>query len=181
MCLLRRGPQSLPVNHLFLGITLLINLFLSAALNRNARLLASELATSEGYTQINFLSEIGMVIVATIVSAILIFVLLRIFNYQARTYQTLFALFGTGVIFAGLMLVVTAVSSSSPFLWALTFITIGIWSLIVSGNILAIAMETTLLRGVLALIGIGIVQFIVGLSLFDAPTPIAVPSTSPAT
>ena len=181
MCLLRRGPQSLPVNHLFLGITLFINLFLSAALNRNSRLLATELAASEGYTQINFLSELGMVIVATIVSAVLIFGLLRIFNYQARTYQTLFALFGTGVIFAGLMLVVTAISSSSPFLWALTFIAIGIWSLVVSGNILAIAMETTLLRGVLAFIAIGVLQFIVGLSLFDAPTPIAVPSTTTAT
>ena len=181
MCLLRRGPQSLPVNHLFLGITLFINLILSAALNRNARLLTSELAASDSYTQMNFLGELGMVIVATIVFAALIFGLLRIFNYQARFYQTLFALFGTGVIFGGLMLVATAVSSSSPFLWMLTFVAIAIWSLVVSGNILAIAMETTLFRGVLAFIAIGIVQAIVGLSLFDAPTPIAMPSTTPAT
>ena len=181
MCLLKRGPQSLPVNHLLLGITLAINLVLSTALNRNARLLTTELAAAETFTQINFLSEIGMVIVATIVSAALIFALLRIFNYQARVYQTLFALFGTGVIFAGLMLVVTALSSSSPFLWAITFIAIGIWSLVVSGNILAIALETTLFRGVLAFIAIGIVQFIVGLSLFDVPSGIAAPSTPSAT
>lgn len=181
MCLLRRGPQSLPVSHLFLGITLFINLILSAALNRNARLLANELNTPESFEQINFLSEFGMVIVATIVFAALVFVLLRIFNYQARVYQTLFALFGTGVIFAGLMLVVTAISSSSPFLWALTFVSIGIWSLIVSGNILATAMETTLFRGVLAFLAIGIVQAIVGLSLFDAASGFAVPSASSAT
>lgn len=181
MCLLRRGPQSLPVNHLFIGITLFINLILSAALNRNARLLLSELAESETYTQINFLSELGMVIVTAIVFAVAIFVLLRVFNYQARVYQTLFALFGTGVIFAGLMLVVTAASSSSPFLWALTFLTIGIWSLVVSGNILAIAMETTLIRGILWFLAVGIVQGIVGLTLFDAPSGIAVPSTPTAT
>lgn len=181
MCLLKRGPQSLPVNHFLLGITLAINLVLSTALNRNARLLTTELATPETYTQISFLSELGMVIVATIVSAALIFAILRIFNYQARVYQTLFALFGTSVVFAGLMLVVTAFSASSPFLWALTFIAIGIWQLVVYGNILAIAIETTLLRGVLAFIAIGIVQFIVGLSLFDVPTGIASPSTSSAT
>lgn len=180
MCLLKRGPQSLPVNHMFMGITLFINLILSAALNRNARLLVTELAQPESYTQINFMSELGMVIVATIVFAALVFVWLRVFNYQARIYQTLFALFGTGVIFAGLMLILTAISSSSPFLWALTFVSIGIWSLVVSGNILAIALETTLFRGVLVYIGIGIVQAVVGLSLFDAPTSIAVP-TAPST
>ncbi|MCY4094684.1 MAG: hypothetical protein OXG05_06075 [Gammaproteobacteria bacterium] len=181
MCLLKRGPQSLPVNHMFMGVTLLINLILSAALNRNARLLATELAQPETSTQINFVNEFGMVIVATIVFAILVFVWLRVFNYQARIYQTLFALFGTGVIFAGLMLIVTAISSSSPFLWALTFISIGIWSLVVSGNILATALDTTLFRGVLVVIGIGIVQAVVGLSLFDAPTSIAVPSPTSAT
>ena len=178
MCLLKRGPQSLPVNHMLMGITLFIYLILSAALNRNARLLVTELAQPESHTQINFVSEFGMVIVATIVFAALVFVWLRVFNYQARIYQTLFALFGTSVIFAALMLIVTALSSSSPFLWALTFVSIGIWSLVVSGNILALALDTTLFRGVLVFIGIGIVQAIVGLSLFDAPTSIAVPSAA---
>ncbi len=181
MCLLRRGPQSLPVNHLFLGVTLLVNLLLSAALNRNARLLLAEIAQPENYTQINFLSEIGMVIVAAIVFAGLVYAVLKIFNYQARTYQTLFALFGTGLIFAGLMLVATAISSSSPILWALTFISIGIWSLIVSGNILATAIETTLFRGVLVFIAIGIVQGIVSLLLFETPSSIAVPTDASAT
>ena len=181
MCLLKRGPQSLPVNHVFMGITLFVNLILTAALNRNVRLFSADISSSESYTQINFLSEFGMVIVATIIFAALIFVLLRTFNYQVRVYQTLFAIFGTGVIFAGLMLVVSAISSSIPLLWTLTFLAIAIWSLVVSGNILAIAIETTLFRGVLLVIAIAIVEGIVTVLIFGDQTGFAVPSTPSAT
>lgn len=181
MCLLKRGPQSLPVNHLFMGITLFIYLILSGALNRNVRLLVAEISSPESYTQINFVSELGMVIVTTIIFAALIYILLRTFNYQSRVYQTLFALFGTSVIFAGLMLVVSATSASIPLIMTLTFLSIAIWSLVVSGNILAIAMETTLFRGVLLFIALAIVEGIITVLLFGDQSGFAVPSTTPAT
>ena len=154
---------------------------MSAALNRNARLFIAEISSPESYGQINFVSEFGMVIVTTIIFAALIYILLRTFNYQPRVYQTLFAIFGTGVIFTGLMLVVSAISSSIPLLWALTFISIAIWSMVVTGNILAIAMETTLFRGVLLFIAIAIVQGIVTLLIFGEQTGFAVPPTTSAT
>lgn len=181
MCLLKRGPQSLPINHFFMGITLFIYLILTAALNRNVRLFVAEIGAPESYTQINFVSEFGMVIIATIIFAALTYILLKTFNYQTRVYQTLFALFGTSVIFAGLMLVVTAISASIPLLWTLTFLSIAIWSLVVSGNILAIAMETTLFRGVLLFIAIAIVEGIIALLLFGPQSGFAVPATTPAT
>lgn len=181
MCLLKRGPQGLPINHLLLGITLFVNLVLTAALNRNVRLFTAEISSTESYTQINFLNEFGMVIVATIIFAALLFVMLRTFNYQSRVYQTLFALFGTGVIFAGLMLVASAISTSIPLLWTLTFLSIAIWSLVVSGNILAVAMETTLFRGVLLFIAIAIVEGIIVLLIFGDQTGFAVPSNTSAT
>ena len=164
-----------------MGITLFINLMLSAALNRNARLFIDEISSPESYAQINFVSEFGMEIVTKIIFAALIYILLRTFNYQSRVYQTLFAIFGTGVIFTGLMLVVSAISSSIPLLWALTFISIFIWSMVVTGNILAIAMETTLFRGVLLFIAIAIVQGTVTLLIFGEQTGFAVPPTTSAT
>ena len=179
MCRLKRGPESLPVNHLFLSITLLINLVLSVAVSRSGRGFLSELAPTGSFIQVNLLSELGMVVLGTIVFAILVYILLRTFNYQARIYQTLFALFGTGIIFVGLQLVVTTMmGSSSILLLVLTLISIGIWSIVVFGNILASALETTLGRGVLACIAISIVQSIIVFTLFG--TSIEVPSPLPA-
>lgn len=179
MCLLKQGPQSLPINHMFLGITLFINLILSFALSGSVRQFLADVNPSQSDSQINFVSEFGMVIVTTITFAALVYVLLRTFNYQSRVYQTLFALFGTGVIFSSLMLVVSAVSSS--ILLLLIYISIGIWSLVVTGNILAIAIETTLFRGVLLFIAISIVQGTVSVLIFGDQTGFAVPTNTSST
>lgn len=169
----------MPRNHIYLGLTIVIYLVVYTALNRNTRQLAARILEPQQYEQISFANEFGTSVFALVVFAALIFAILRMFKLQSRAYQTLFSLFGTGLVFAALMLVGGALSFAVPLLWALTFIALGVWSLIVSGFILGQAMEISTFKGVLITIGVGVLQSTIVFLVFGVPDNIALPA--PAT
>lgn len=184
MCLFRNGPSQLPHNNVLIGITIAIYLIVNTALSRNARSLAQMLFQPETYVQMSFMSEFGTSLFALIVFAVLVYTLLRLFNRQERAYKTLFALIGTSLVFAALMLIGSAISSSSPLIWAFTFLALGIWSLLVSGYILGQALNLSTFIGVLFTIFIGVLQTIVMALvalIFGMPGGVAVPAPASLT
>ena len=184
MCTLKQGPQILPVSYVLLGVTIVVDIVLSAAFSRSAIVVFSKIAgvaDMPPYRAVSFAADFGMVIVSLIILAALIYVLLLLMNKQQRTYHTLFALFGTSCILTAFMLLINWIGAASLLLWALCILTVGIWSLVVAGHILAKAMDSTLTRGILAFIGIVLVQFLISAVIFGPAEGLAVPTTPSTT
>lgn len=187
ICVLQSGPQHLPKNNILFGFTLLLNLLLSAALNRAVMSVQRQVAPGVSqdpslYTQSDFMTQFSMVVAATVIFSALVYLVLRIFNYQSRVYLTLFAFFGTTVVFNAMLLIIHAIFGRGIGLmvWLGSFIGITIWSLVVSGQIIAQAMETTRLRGILTYIGIAIAMAVIQMLIFGTPPGLAIPEASPS-
>ena len=94
--------------------------------------------------------------------------ILRMLNLQSRAYKTFFALVGTGLVFQTMLLVVVLATqnslgdSGSALAMVFVFATLALtaWFLLVGGHIFRRALESTLLRGVLLFLGLGVLQLL---------------------
>lgn len=133
------------------------------------------------YVQVDLLSQFGMIVVSTAIFSILVYAVMRAFNYRSRVYLTLFAFFGTSVVFNAILLILGSLTAFAVLIWLMLFVGIGIWTLVVSGQIFANAMEITLFRGILVYIGITIAGTVLQLLIFGMPPGFAMPDTVPTT
>ena len=177
MCLFRNSPALLPKSHLFFGLTVAIYFFLTLALSRNLYSFFAQVFPEVQIAKIDLQRDIVNVALGLILDYALIYVVMRTFNFQSRTFQTIFALFGTGIVFTAFMLIGAAIGISAPVVWVLALAGVGIWSLLVSGYILGLAMEMSLFKGVLIIIAIYFVKTFVVMLVFGSPDG----ATNPAT
>ena len=108
-----------------------------------------------------------------------VWAVLHLLNLQSRIYQTFFALVGVSAVFQTLILLVSLLGQvmtdpnqsgsavSVPFI--ATLFVVSIWFLIAGGHVFRSALESSLLRGVLLILALGVLQLIaVFLSYFLA-------------
>lgn len=139
ICLLKKGPQDLPLSRELLALCLLlytaVNILLALTTTTPARAIASGVL------------ETALVSVLTII-------ILRLSRHPGRWVQTLIALTGTGCILGIMALPLFAGSllfDSGELLQALLvilYLILIIWSLAIMGHILRHALDTTMGVGV---------------------------------
>lgn len=154
ICLLKNGPQDLPLSRELLAVCLLlytiINILLALTTTTPPKAITSGIL------------ETGLISIITII-------ILRLNRHPERWVQTLTALTGTGCILGILALPLFAGSllfDSGELLQALLvilYLTLIIWSLAIMGHILRHALDTTMGVGVLfAIIYILITSLLIG-------------------
>ena len=175
MCILRSSPLSLPRSHLLLAIAILINIAFVSEVAKSLAPLVGEEHLPEHFTTLTMLLAIGHGVFEIAVEVILICLLLRFRNQQARTYSTVFALLGTQVLLVlasvlvlalfaylpALLLYPSAIETKGigihlnmndlgPFTWFLLPFTFAflVWFILVYSRILSISMEIS--RGMAA-------------------------------
>lgn len=143
--LLRKGPQDLPYSR-----NLLLLLFVCVV---SLRILALFIPT-ENIAAIPAADRLLFVIASMLVGIGGVYVLLRIFHYEARTVQTITAMLGVTLMFIAigqtLILMVTVVGGVTGLNTPLIMIIL-IWSLVVDAHILRQALSISLIiAGLLA-------------------------------
>ena len=186
ICLFRKGPAALPVNHPFLGITVIIHLILTFAVNEKMlQFLFRTVQQEQLIAEISSVRQIGEILFSTVVYVAMIYFVLRFFNKSTRAFQTIFALFGTGIIFGGFLLVGTAFLTVIPLIFSpfllLPLLALGIWSLFVSGNILAQAIEISRLKGTVYVVLILLTQALITTGISEFLAYVATPAATSAT
>lgn len=158
ICLLRAGPQSLPVAPQFLAF-MLVGYFL-------VDLLISRL--SFGFGAAAAVSLLDLLLLAAFVQLVL-----RIVAKPERFNQTLAALAGTGQLLGllalplirGLSVAQTAGDTAPTLAWA--WLAVLVWSLLVLGHILRHALAVSLMTGV----GIGVLYSLVSVMIVRVVFP----------
>lgn len=115
--------------------------------------------------QVDFFSQMGMVGMSTAIFAGLVYMVLRLVEHPTRWYKTMFAFLGTGVVFAAVMLILGTLTVVVASIWMLLILLLGLWSLVVSGYVLAQAMSISFMTGLFSYIGLAIVLFLIQWSL----------------
>jgi len=154
ICLLKNGPQDLPLSRELLAVCLLlytiINILLALTTTTPPKAIASG-------------------VLETVLISIITIIILRLNRHPERWVQTLTALTGTGCILGILALPLFAGSllfDAGELLQAflvILYLTLIIWSLAIMGHILRYALDTTMGVGVLfAIIYILITSLLIG-------------------
>ena len=151
ICLLRRGPELVPTQPLFIGVIVLadiaINLLLSFKFD-------NELQVIPAFTYI---------LVTLAVAASVTWFALYLRDFEARFAATITALFGCDLMLSTLMLIIVqlAAGPENPFTVGTVLLT-SVWSIAITGFILHRAMEISLFAGVLLSVAIALFSVSVG-------------------
>ena len=138
LCLLQTGPDAVPASNVLTAVVVCVN----AAINISVQLLL--MTDSANLLRATSLSFVGLACTAALVAGSM-----RLMGRQARTQQTLTAIFGTDVIttiFTSLAFVASGFAGQTIALFGITLLTL--WSLMIFGFILHRALEIRLGFGV---------------------------------
>lgn len=168
--LFRGNQTALPSSRALFVVTAALYLAISTGLLEITNAFYSNLLNEPITRTVPMLNTLGMNFFTLILDASLIYILLRVFNLQARAYKTIFAAIGINVVFlAGMALTLQIFNALSPLLAFIPILAIGIWGYCVHGNILAVALDTRLSWGVVAAILMSIVSGVITLWIFGSP------------
>jgi hypothetical protein len=160
ICLLKNGPQDLPLSRELLAVCLLSYAIINSLLALTTTTPPKAIASS---------------VLETVLVSIITIIILRLNRHPERWVQTLTALTGTGCILGILALPLFAGSllfDTGELLQALLvilYLTLIIWSLAIMGHILRHALDTTIGVGVMfAIIYILISSLLIGVIVSKA-------------
>ena len=141
ICLLRKGPQDVPVSRHLLFIVILLGISIDIV-NLSIALPDAQLP-----------AMLGMSLSYSAVLIVTLSVLLYLLGYRARILQTMTALFASGVIISlcSLPFIIVLGVIERPGMFGLIILALQIWSLVVASHILSKALNVhILMAGVLA-------------------------------
>ena len=148
ICLLRRGPQSLPASYGLLGVLLLLHVALGATLEF--------LSPASGRPLLGAL-------LSTFAMLVMVSMLLQLTGFGRRLLQTLSAVAGCDLVIGALLLPLFAIATPEPplaVLLVLAWFGLLLWNLTITAHILRCAIEVPF--WVALVIAIGMVALLFG-------------------
>jgi len=140
ICLLRKGPQDLPQSSVLMSLCLILYTVIDVLLTVQSRPFADALLVS--------FVDVGFLLVVT-------FLILRQHQYLDRWYQTMTALFGTGVILGIFIFPLVYGGAQNQYedwlqqIIVLLFLIMVIWNIAVLAHIVRHAISTSLGIGII--------------------------------
>lgn len=171
----RQGPSVVPKSGFLLGLTVVLNVGITIAVSRSIQFEAL-FGPAMAQQRPPLMQEILATIVGMAILVALVYGVLKLFNQQARLFQTVFALFGTNLIFTVVLLLLSPLSTVAFFIFVFMSFGIALWEIAVAGKILAAALDSSMLKGILIYLGMLLVQVLLVLSLFGVGATGELPS-----
>jgi len=159
ICLLRAGPQHLPVSNALVGLAVAAHVLVGVLL---------------GLLSFSFVNAVGYALVSTFMVVGLTRIVLLVRNYPDRFKQTLSGLAGTDVLLGLVVWPITAwlyeadaqgTDVGTPFIFWLIVVA---WSLVVTAHILRHALSVHYVIGFAVAVGYFVVSYSILATLFEA-------------